>query len=97
MPKKAPGTKLIVRESGDLLNLSLTLPSGSKIDAPGSEVFPETLQAVDHYKPIRFQKTGPTWSASVKKNEYADGPLKELKLVLAKKGTPPVEVVWTAQ
>jgi thiol:disulfide interchange protein DsbD len=96
VPKTAAGVKLVVRESGKLLNLSLSLPSSSKLDPPGSEVFPETLQAVDHYQPIRFQKTGPTWSATVKKSEYAEGPLKELKLVLAKSGTPPVEVIWKA-
>ena len=94
VPKPAAGAKLIVRESAGLLSLSLTLPSSSKIDPAGSEVFPVTLQAIDYYKPLRFEKTGPTWSASVKKNEYAEGDLKELKLVLAKKGAPPVEVAW---
>ncbi len=98
VPKPAAaGTKLIVRESGNLLSLSLTLPSDSKIDPAGSEVFPVTLQAIDYYKPVRFEKTGPTWSATATKNEYAEGPLKELHLVLAKKGSPPVEVMWKSE
>lgn len=94
IPKPAEDATLVVRESGENLTLILNLPSDSAIDPAGSEVFPVTEQAVDHYKPFHFEKTGPTWTANATKNEYADGPLKELKLVLAKKGNPPVEIEW---
>jgi thiol:disulfide interchange protein DsbD len=94
VPKPLEDSKLIVRESGNELTLSLTIPGDSKVDPAGSDVFPVTLQAIDYYKPVRFEKTGPTWSARVAKNEYAEGPLKELTLVLAKKGSDPVEVSW---
>ena len=97
VPKPLEGAKLTVRESGTAMTLSLVLPAGAKIDPADSEIFPETRQAIDHAKPIRFEKTGPTWSATATKNEYAEGPLKELKLVLGKQGVPPVEVTWKAE
>lgn len=92
VPKPAEGAKLEVTESAGALNL--TLIPGPALDPAGYEVFPATEQAVDHYKPFQFQKTGPNWTATAAKNEYADGPLKELRLVLAKKGVEPVELVW---
>lgn len=94
VPKPLEGAKLAVTESGGNLNLSLSLPAGSTFDPAGCEVFPVTEQAVDYYKPFQFQKTGEIWTATAGKNEYADGPLKELRLVLAKKGAAPVEVSW---
>lgn len=97
VPKPLAGTKLVVRESEEGLDLTLTLPPKSKINPANYEVFPATEQAVDHSKPIRFEKSGPTWSAKAGKNEYADGPLKALKLVLVKEGAPPIEVSWSAE
>lgn len=97
VPKPLEDAKLVVRESGNRLSLSLTIPVDSKLDPAGSEVFPVTLQAIDYSKPVRFEKTGPTWSASATKSEYAEGPLKELRLVLAKKEATPVEVFWESK
>jgi DsbC/DsbD-like thiol-disulfide interchange protein len=96
VPKILEGAKLTVREEGTALDLTLALPPGSKIDPAECDVFPATEQAIDHYKPVHFQKSGPTWSAKAVKNEYADGPLKELRLVLAAKDAPPLEVIWKA-
>ncbi|HVJ46540.1 MAG TPA: hypothetical protein VM511_09170, partial [Luteolibacter sp.] len=85
------------REEGTTLNLTLTLPVGTQLDPANAQVFPATEQAVDHYKPFQFEKSGPTWSAKAVKNEYADGPLKELKLILADKESAPIEVFWKAE
>jgi DsbC/DsbD-like thiol-disulfide interchange protein len=96
IPKTVDGAKLVVREQGNDLDLTLTLPPGTAIDPAEAEVFPATEQAVDHYKPLKFEKSGPTWSAKAGKNEYADSPLKELRLVLVSKNSAPIEVVWKA-
>jgi hypothetical protein len=91
------GAKLTVREEGTALTLTLVLPAGAKIDPAECEVFPETRQAIDHSKPVRFEKTGPTWTGTAVKNEYAEGPIEELKLVLGGKDITPVEVIWKAE
>lgn len=97
IPKRVEGSKLVVREEGTDLNLTLTLPPGTEIDPAEAEIFPATEQAVDHYKPFKFEKSGPTWSAKIGKNEYADGPIKELTIVIADKNSAPIEVSWKSE
>ena len=95
VPKPLEGLKLEVSETADAIGLSLETPEG--FDAAGWEVFPATEMALDHYKAIEFRKEGQKWAAKSGKNAYADGPLKELVLVLAKKGKTPLEVAWKAK
>jgi len=94
VPEPAEGAKLDVTESGGNLRLAISLPKGSDLDLAEYEAFPVTEQSVDLYKPLKFAKSGEIWSATAGKNEYAEGPLKELRLVLAKKGAAPIEVFW---
>jgi DsbC/DsbD-like thiol-disulfide interchange protein len=95
VPKPQEGVKLVVSETADAVSLTLETPPG--FDAAGWEVFPETEMALDHYKAIKFQKEGGKWTAKAGKNAYADGPLKELVLVLLKEGEAPVEAAWKAK
>lgn len=97
IPKPVEGVQLSVKEKDGQLHLSL-VSKEKPFDPAECEIFPATLQAVDPTKPIRFEKTGPEWTAVIAKNEYADGPLKNLTLVIAGKGAPkPVEVIWNAE
>lgn len=97
VPVAKEGAKLMVREEQKgVLDLTLSLPAGAKVDPASSEIFPATESAVDHSKLIRFEKSGPTWSAKVPKNEFADDVLTELKLVIVDEGVAPIEVTWTA-
>ncbi len=95
VPKPLDGLKLEVAESADSIGLTLEGPEG--FDPTGWEVFPATEMALDHYKAIEFRKDGGKWTAKAGKNAYADGPLKELLLVLVKKGESPLEVAWKAK
>ncbi len=95
VPKSLDGLKLEVVESADAIVLTLETPEG--FDAAGWEVFPATEMALDHYKAFEFRRDGGKWTAKAGKNAYADGPLKELRLVLAKKGEAPLEAVWKAK
>ncbi len=97
VPQPAENVKLTVRESGTEITLALALPAGSTLDPALAEVFPETAQAVDHAKPIRFTRSAGGWTATATKNEYAEGPLKELRLVLAQPGTAPLLAIWKAE
>jgi DsbC/DsbD-like thiol-disulfide interchange protein len=95
VPQPLAGASLAVTETGGELTFSLKLPEGAP-DPAQSEVFPETLQAVDPAADIRFVKEGDSWTAKAPKNEYATGPLKELALVIAPKEGTPMRVVWSA-
>ncbi|WAC20355.1 protein-disulfide reductase DsbD family protein [Luteolibacter sp. SL250] len=95
VPRPLEGLKLEVAETADAVALTLEAPQG--FDATGWEVFPATEMALDHYKAIEFRKDGGKWTATAKKNAYADGPLKDLVLVLVRKGETPLEVAWKAK
>lgn len=96
VPQQLSGIKLQVSEAAEAVALTLLLPADSKFEPTGWEIFPATEQALDHYKGIEFRHEGGKWTAKTAKNQYADGPLKELKLVFVKKGEAPVEVAWSA-
>lgn len=96
IPKLAADLTLGVAETKDGVSLTLTAADGSAFDPTGWEVFPATELALDHYKAIEFRGDKGKWTATVAKNQYADDSLKELRLVLVKKGQTPLEVVWTA-
>jgi DsbC/DsbD-like thiol-disulfide interchange protein len=95
VPKPLSGLKLEVSESADGVKLSLGTPGG--FDPSSWQIFPATEMALDHYKAIEFRKEGEKWEAKTSKNAYADGPLKELVLVLVKEGESPLEVAWQAK
>jgi len=97
VPKSLPGAELTVKEEGSQIRLFLKLPEGVKTDPAAGEVFPATAQAVDHSKPFRFEKTEGGWSAATTKNEYAEGPLRELALVISNPQGEPVTVVWKSK
>jgi hypothetical protein len=94
VPQPLPGAELTVKEAEGQLQLFLKLPAAAITDPAEGEVFPVTSQAVDHYKPFRFEKTEGGWSATASKNEYAEGPLKELTLVISNPKGAPLTVVW---
>lgn len=96
VPQPLPGAELTVKEQGTELQLFLKLPAGASTDPAAGEVYPATAQAVDHYKPFKFAKTEGGWSATATKNEYAEGPLKELVLVISNPQGTPLTVVWKA-
>lgn len=97
VPQPLPGTELTVKEEGAQLQLFLKLPAGAVTDPAAGEVFPASPQAVDHYKPFRFKKSEGGWSAIATKSEYAEGPLKELELVISNPLGTPLTVVWKAK
>lgn len=95
VPQRLDGLKLEVAESADAIGLTLETPEG--FDAAGWDVFPATEMALDHYKAVEFRRENGKWAAKAGKNAYADGPLKELRLVLVKKGEAPLEAAWKAK
>ena len=97
VPQPLPGAELAVKEEGNQLKLFLKLPEKAATDPAAGEVYPASPQSVDHYKPFRFEKTEGGWSATATKNEYAEGPLKELTLVISNPNGTPLTVVWKAQ
>lgn len=89
-----------VNEVDDLLTLSFIpkLTSNADIDLTGFSAFPATPDVVDPGKPIEFKKDGDAWVATVKKNEYADGPVALLDIVLAGgKLKQPLLLSWRAK
>ncbi|MBK1881889.1 hypothetical protein JIN85_05655 [Luteolibacter pohnpeiensis] len=97
VPKTMDGVTLSVSEVDSALKLTLKIPADSKIDPSACEVFPASASTVKDQNPIRFEKDGAEWAATATKSDYLDGPVKELTLVLAGKGTPkPIEVSWSA-
>jgi DsbC/DsbD-like thiol-disulfide interchange protein len=93
LPKPVEGLSLEVKDDGKKLGLTLRSPAGT--DPATFEVFPATKQVLDSAAPIRFAKTGETWSVSVPKSEYLEGEPESLELVLTGGGLPhPATVVW---
>lgn len=101
---KAAGEKIpvekelgfIVRENGDRLTL-LFIDAG-EVDLSGVAAFPATPDVIDPADPIEIGKSRHAWMASVKKNEYADGPVTRLDIVLAGgKLQRPLLVSWQAK
>lgn len=97
VPKLLENAELQVTEHPDSVTLSLDISKNSAFDPTDWEVFPVTEQALDHRQPIKFQKDGANWTAKTTRNQYAEGALKELSLVLSKQGEAPVELRWSAK
>jgi len=91
-----------VNEEKNQLTLSFIpkLVSSVDIDLTGVSAFPATPDTVDPGSPIKFEKTkgADSWVATVKKSEYADGPVTLLDMVLAGgKLAQPLLVSWGAK
>jgi DsbC/DsbD-like thiol-disulfide interchange protein len=80
IPMTMEGAELTVGEAGDTLTLRLKTPAA--VDLQGSVVYPATPEVVDPAAPIVFKRTKTEWVATVKKNEYAEGPPTLLDIVL---------------
>lgn len=90
----------MVKEEKNQLTLSFLpgLFSHEDIDLTGFSAFPATPDVVDPGNLIEFKKDGDAWVATVKKNEYADGPATLLDIVLAGgKLKQPLLLSWRAE
>lgn len=80
VPAPVPALTLMVTESGNLVELTI---SGAALpDLDGAEVFPITGQALCPRKAIVLSKDGKAYRANAGRNEYADGALRELRIVI---------------
>lgn len=96
IPQTAPDTTLTVTEADGLLTLNLAAPA--ELDLTGGAVFPVTREVVDAAAPITFVRGKDAWTATVKKNEYADGPATLLSIVIAGgKLSQPLTVTWRSE
>lgn len=80
IPQPMEGAELVVEEAGDTLTLRLKTPPA--VDLQGSLILPATPEVVDPAAKIVFKKAKAEWIATVKKNEYAEGPPALLDIVL---------------
>lgn len=87
----------IVRESED--QLTLIFVDAGEIDLSNVSAFPATPDVVDPADPIKiWNRTIDTWMASVKKSEYAEGPVTQLDIVVAGgKLKQPLLLSWRAE
>lgn len=81
VPQPLAGAELAVEPLEKAVRLEVKLPEG--VDPSGAEVFPATPGALDHGTQIALTEADGAWVAEVPLNEYADGPPKELEIVLA--------------
>jgi DsbC/DsbD-like thiol-disulfide interchange protein len=80
MPQPAPELRLMVREEKN--EVILNLEGADDWALEGSEFFPLTEQALDPKQALQWSKTATGYEAKAIKNEYAEGPLTELKLLI---------------
>jgi len=75
--------------------VTLQLTGADHLDLQGAEIFPVTEQALDPRAPILWEKTKASYQARVKKNEYANGALSALSLVIVPKSPQrALQVEW---
>lgn len=80
IPVAKPGFELQVEETDGEVTLLLKAPGG--VDPTAFTVYPATPQVLDAaVKPV-FARNSDGWSATAKKNEYADGAIALLDIVL---------------
>lgn len=80
MPRLDSTVRWSVQENGQ--ELRLQIEGQHQWELEGTEFFPVTEQALDPKKPMRWKKTAAGYEAVVKKNEYAEGELRELILLI---------------
>lgn len=80
VPQPSVEMNLEVQESDDRVILRLSAPES--VDLEGVVAFPATPQVLDPGTEITFSRKGEIWSAEAPKNEYAEGELSLLDIVL---------------
>jgi DsbC/DsbD-like thiol-disulfide interchange protein len=96
VPVSLEGAELTVEEAGNILTLRLKTPPG--INLQGSVIYAATPEVVDPAATIVFKLAKTEWIATVKKNEYADGPPTLLDIVLfGGMLQKPYSVSWSAK
>lgn len=76
--RPAPELSWHVREENQ--EVHLVIEGAHDLRLEGTEFFPETEQVLDPKQELRWQKTAQGYEARARKNEYAEGPVKELRL-----------------
>lgn len=95
MPAPAKDASLTLRESGNTLILTLTGPES--LDLTGARAFPATPQVVADSADLVFQRKEGAWVAEAPKNEYAEGEIALLDIVIhGGKVAEPISVTWRA-
>ncbi len=91
IPQAQDDIHLDVTDLGKTLKLTFRGP----FDAGNYDFFPLTPEVIDSGATFQFLKNGADWTAEVRKSEYANGPIKELTLVLVGKSVQsPLRVEW---
>ncbi|QJE97887.1 protein-disulfide reductase DsbD domain-containing protein [Luteolibacter luteus] len=95
MPAPAKDTSLTLEENGD--NLTLTIKGPESLDLTGAKAFPATPQVVADTTDLVFERKEGVWVAEAPKNEYAEGQIALLDIVLyGGKVAEPLSVTWRA-
>ncbi len=93
VPRPAPELRLEVSEKGN--EVLLTIEGGHELSLQDTEFFPATEQVLDPKQPLRWSKTASGYQAKAVKNEYAEGALDELKLLIVPPKSQPARwVEW---
>lgn len=98
VPRPNPRIAFFVEETPK--TLVLTLQGARKMDQfdlSGYEAFPATPNVIASAAKIDFKRSSEVMKAEVPKSEYAESPLKELTLVLAKPGLAPILIEWRSE
>lgn len=78
--------------------LTLTLSAPASLDLEGAKAYPATPQAISDTAELAFTRRDGIWTATVPKNEYADGEIALLDIVLDGGKLPgPLAVSWRAK
>jgi DsbC/DsbD-like thiol-disulfide interchange protein len=96
IPVPAEGTTLSVKESDG--NLAITLSVPESLDLTDAKAYPATPQVVSDTQDLVFERKDGVWVAAIPKNEYAEGPVALLDIVLyGGKLSAPLSVSWRAK
>lgn len=94
--QRVEGASLAVKQSEKSLEFTVTTDPKKRFDPAACDVFVLTEAAVDPTAPIRFQKSGETWTAAAQVSEYASEPLQKLSLVFVlPSDQTQIELAWT--
>lgn len=95
MPVPAKDASLGLKESGNTLTLTLTGPES--LDLTGAKAYPATPQVVADTAELVFERKEGDWVAEAPKNEYAEGEIALLDIVIhGGKVAEPISVAWRA-
>ncbi len=91
IPNALPGAKLTILDTGEHLQITLTLPADSELDPTTFEVFPANRDIVSASSELKFKAspTSPTtWICIAEKSEHLTGEIESFSLELFKIGEP---------